>query len=233
MPAEPQQQRTADHRRQQRRDGHHQNDERHHARELILGEHVAHQGVNHHAGGGGGQTVQETQPDQLIDRLRHGAGAAGDGEDQRSPQDHRLAADAVRHRPIEQLPEGKAEHIGAERHLHAAGLDAKLGGDHRHTGQVHVDRQRHQHGQQAQNENQTEMRGSVLLHVPRLLNRPQSMIGYQSCRCGAPTLAISSSVSGRYSPGARSSSSTMAPMRSRCNSITRLPTAANIRFTWW
>ena len=149
MPAEPDQHRPADHRRHQRRNGRDQHDKRHHARKLIFRIDVAHQGVNHHAGRRGCQTVEETHDNQHIDGLRQGAGYRRRREDQRPAEDHRLAAKAVRHRAVQQLTQRKAEDIGAERHLRAAVRDVILGGNHRQGRKIHINRQRHQHGQQA------------------------------------------------------------------------------------
>ena len=86
---------------------------------------------------------------QHIDGLRQGAGYRRRREDQRPAEDHRLAAKAVRHRAVQQLTQRKAEDIGAERHLRAAVRDVILGGDHRQGRKIHINRQRHQHGQQA------------------------------------------------------------------------------------
>ena len=149
MPAEPDQHRPADHRRHQRRNGRHQHDKRHHPRKLIFRIDIAHQGVNHHAGRRGRQTVEEAHGDQHLDGLRQGAGHRGRREDQRSAEDHRLAAEAVSHRTVQQLTQRKAEDIGAEGHLRAAVRHVVLGSDHRQGREVHIDRQRHQHGQQA------------------------------------------------------------------------------------
>ena len=93
--------------------------------------------------------MEETHDNQHIDGLRQGAGYRRRREDQRPAEDHRLAAKAVRHRAVHQLTQRKAEDIGAERHLRAAVRDVILGGDHRQGRKIHINRQRHQHGQQA------------------------------------------------------------------------------------
>ncbi|MNV25775.1 hypothetical protein D3C71_1168830 [compost metagenome] len=92
----------------------------------------------------------------MIDGLRQRTGHRRTRKHQRSPEDHRLAANAVRHRAIQQLANGKTEDIGAERHLRAAGRYAKLRGNHRQCRQVHVDRQRHQHGQQTKDKHDAD-----------------------------------------------------------------------------
>ena len=93
--------------------------------------------------------MEETHDNQHIDGLRQGAGYRRRREDQRPAEDHRLAAKAVGHRTVQQLPQRKAEDIGAEGHLRAAVRHVVLGSDHRQGREVHIDRQRHQHGQQA------------------------------------------------------------------------------------
>ena len=158
MPAEPHQHRTTRHWRHQRRNRRHQHHERHHAGELFLRVDIAHQGVNHHACRCRRQTVEETHDDQMIDGLGQCTGNRSGRKDQRPAQNDGLASKAVRHRAIKQLAEGKAENIGAERHLCAARRNAKLRGNHRQRGQVHINRQRHQHGQQAKNEDDFERR---------------------------------------------------------------------------
>ena len=85
----------------------------------------------------------------MIDGLGQRTGNRSGRKDQRPAQNDGLASKAVRHRAIKQLAKGKAENIGAERHLRAAVRDVILGGNHRQGRKIHINRQRHQHGQQA------------------------------------------------------------------------------------
>ena len=93
--------------------------------------------------------MEETHHDQLIDTLRQRAGHRRRGKYQRPAQNNGFAPQAVCHWAIKELAERKTKNVGAERHLCAACRYAKLRGNHRQRGQIHIDRQRHQHGQQA------------------------------------------------------------------------------------
>jgi len=168
VPAEYGHQQTTEHRCQQRRNRHHQHHKRHHSREFIFGEHIAHQRVDDHTCGSGCQTVQETHPDQLLDRLRQRTGTGRDGKDHHAPEDNRLTPEAVRHRSVKQLPYCKTQHVSAERHLHAARRNAIFLCDHGHTWQIHIDGQRHQHRYQSQDENQSDVGDRFFLHFQLL-----------------------------------------------------------------
>ena len=113
MPAKPNQHRAADHRGKQRRNGGHQHDKRHHPRKLFARINIAHQGINHHAGCGCRETMKEAHGNQLIDTLCQRAGHGRRGENQRTAKNNRLTPDAVRHRAIKQLPQRKAQNVGA------------------------------------------------------------------------------------------------------------------------
>ena len=124
-PAQPFAQKAAERRRQRRRDVLAERDPAHHQRHLLEGVGVARQRAADHRAGGGPQALQDAQADQPADRRREGTAEGRDGEEDQAAQQHRPAAVAVAERPVEELADGKAQHVGGERELDAVGAGAE------------------------------------------------------------------------------------------------------------
>jgi hypothetical protein len=75
----------------------------------------------------------------------------GDAGEQRGPP-----ADGVRDRPDQQLPEREAEQGAGEGQLHRGGRGLQVGGDGRQRGQVHVDGQRPECGEESEYEHEPQ-----------------------------------------------------------------------------
>jgi len=153
---------AAHHRCDKRGERHHQNDERHGAGEGLLLEQVAQQRIDHHRAGRPASCLQHPICQQLRQGVRHGAAYRGDGKHHQPRQDHRLAAIAVGERAVEQLADGKAAQKGADSELGTVDAGGQIPSDGRNGGQVHVDRERRQARQRAeQDEQKTGGEGGV------------------------------------------------------------------------
>ena len=155
-PARPFAQKAAQGRRQRRRDVLAERDPAHDQRHLLEGVGVARHRAADHRAGSGTQSLQDAQGDEPADRRREGTGEGRDGEEDQSAQQHRPAAEAVAERPVEELADGEAQHVGGERELDAVGAGAERRADRGHHRRVdaHGQRaeaaQRHQQGDVAE-----------------------------------------------------------------------------------
>ncbi len=153
---------AAHHGRHQWGERHHQDHEGHGAGEGLLLEQVAQQRIDHHRAGRPAGRLQHPVGQELRQGVRHGAAHRGDGKHHQPRQDHRLAAIAVGERAIEQLADGKAAEEGADGELGAIDAGGQIPGNGRNGGQVHVDRERRQACQGAeQDEQETGGEGGV------------------------------------------------------------------------
>ena len=143
-PARPFAQKAAQGRRQRRRDVLAERDPAHDQRHLLEGVGVARHRAADHRAGSGTQSLQDAQADQPADRGREGAGEGRDGEEDQAAQQHRPAAEAVAERPVEELADGEAQHVGGERELDAVGAGAERRADRGHHRRVDA------HGQRAE-----------------------------------------------------------------------------------
>ena len=135
------------HHRRERRD-------RAHAGEFAAGAdaviEIAHHGARQHRSGGHAQRLQAAQRDQHLDRGREYAAEADRDIERERRKQHRLAADMVGDRPIDDLADGEAEQVAGERQLHLRRRRAEHPADLRQRRQVEVDRHRADRGQERQ-----------------------------------------------------------------------------------
>ena len=113
---------------------------------------VPHHGAGHHHAGAAPKALQETADDQHCQAVRQGAAQGGEGEEGVTEIEGWLAAKAVAEGAIGQLSQGQADEEGRQ---------GELQGPRRHlqgplhlgeAGQIHVDGQRRDGGQHAQEE---------------------------------------------------------------------------------
>ena len=117
-PAEHRLQHAADHRRHDRR----QRLDRAHQRKLAPGAHagikVAHHGARQHDGAGAAERLHESASAISARSIASSRNDAAEAVQNQRRHHHRLAAEAVRDRPVKNLADGKAEQITRNGQLH-------------------------------------------------------------------------------------------------------------------
>ena len=158
-PAEPDLQHAAERRRHRRSDAHdaaHQRQLAPGARALIE---IPHDGAGEDDGTGGAKPLGETRGDQLLDGERRRADRAGGDENAEAERQDRLAPVFIRQRPIEDLPRGVSDEKCRECELRLRVCRAQRARDIRQRGQIHVGRERPEHGHRRQRQRHRERAG--------------------------------------------------------------------------
>ena len=120
---------------------------------------VAHHGARQHDRAGGAERLDEPRDDQRLDAGRERADEARQGEQHEAAEQHGLAADPVRDRPVEELADGETEQEDRQGELRLAGRGLEIEGNRRQHGQVHVGGERPESGQKRQDGGQGERIG--------------------------------------------------------------------------
>ena len=149
-PAERHQEMGAENRRDQRRHRHHHGDVGEHLRAARPMELVAHHGGAQGAADRGAEPLDETADDQRRHRGAEGAGKPAQRVDGEPAEQHRAATETVGKRPEPELGEREADEEDAERELRLVGGGVEGDGERRQRRQAHVDRQRGERGQRAE-----------------------------------------------------------------------------------
>jgi hypothetical protein len=149
-PAERHLQDAAERRRHDRRERR----DRAHAGELAAGANalieIAHDGARQYRSGRHAEGLQAAQRRQHLNRARKDAAKADRAVERESGQQHRLAADMIRDRPIDNLADCKADEIAGQGQLHLRHRRAEHAPDLRQRRQVEVDRHRADRSQERQ-----------------------------------------------------------------------------------
>ncbi len=147
-----------------RDDEHHR---RHQPRRLRPGMQVADHRARDHHHHRGPEALHQPRRHQRADARREGA-AEGPGEEDRQPDiERRLAAELVAERAIGQLRDAEGGKEQAERRLHRLGAGAEVGGDMRQRRQIHVDRERPDGAEQADDQRDAKHGSNPLACAPR------------------------------------------------------------------
>ena len=159
-PAEALDDLAAGQRRQDRRHRKHQHQQRHQLGGLSAGVQVAHDGARHRHAGAGAKALQEAEGDQPFDGRRHCRTDAADHEQRKAAIERQLAADHVGDRPDDDLAETHRQEEDQQAHLHGGGAGVQIRADRRQSGQIHVDGERADGGQQAEHDRDAEEFGT-------------------------------------------------------------------------
>jgi hypothetical protein len=159
-PAEECLQTATDYRRENRRDAGDRAHQRQFAPGARPGIEIAHHSARQHDGARAAEGLQKAQADQRIDRSRNGAADRGEHVNDQRRQQHRPAAEPVGDRPVEDLPDGKAEQIARDRQLHLQCWHLQHAADVGQRRQIHVHRQRPERGQKRQQQSEAERAGA-------------------------------------------------------------------------
>ncbi len=149
-PSEMHQELAADERRHDRSDPHHEDQHRQHPHRLAPVEVVAHDGPRHHQRRTAAERLEEAEDDELRDVGCEGAAKRRADEDREPDIERRLASQSVGQRTVEGLTERDADEVAGQAHLHRGNGHAKLARDLRERRQIHVDGQRPDRGEGAQ-----------------------------------------------------------------------------------
>ena len=149
-PAAGFQQKPADGRRQDRRHPHHQHQPRHQPRGgKALGQ-VAHHGARDDSARRAAEGRDAPPSRQHRHVIGQRAADGGQGVDHHPDHQWQPPAEPVCQRALHQLPDGQADKPGGEGDLDTTALGAEFRLDRREGGQVHVDRDRPDRGQEAE-----------------------------------------------------------------------------------
>jgi hypothetical protein len=152
VPRRRHQQPAAAERREDRRRAHHQHHEREHLRRLDGVEAVPDHRAHDHHDRGAAERLREAQQHEGVDVLRERATHRRGREDREPDEERRLAAEAVAERPHRELADRHAEEIRRDGLLDARRRGRELRLEHRQRRQVHVERERAERHDRAQDE---------------------------------------------------------------------------------
>ena len=143
---------AADDRGQDRRQAHDQDQRGKGARRFARAAAVAHHGAGDDHAGGTAQRLQHAPGGEGGDVVGQRAAERRQREQRQPGVQRRLAAEAVGQRPPDQLAAGHADEEAGQREFGAAGGRGQIPLQRRERGQIHVDRERADGGQRAEDD---------------------------------------------------------------------------------
>ncbi len=126
---------------------------------------IANDGAGNHHGRAGPDALQESKDNQRFHIGREAAADACQNEKAQPEIERRLAAEPIREWPIGDLADRNRQKEAHQAHLHGADIDLKLAGNGREGRQIHVDGERPDSGEHAEDQRVTQKDG---LHGERL-----------------------------------------------------------------
>ena len=151
-PPEVHEQLATDERSQDRRQPHDEHQHRQHADRTRLIEVIAHDRPRDHDRRAAAERLKKAERDQRVDALGSRTSDRRDHEERQSEIQDRLAAQPIRERPVEGLTDRDADEVCGQAGLDNARSGPELARDGRQRRQIHVDCQRTDRRQRAQNE---------------------------------------------------------------------------------
>ncbi len=155
-PACPEQKISSQERRDERRHAQHQHHIGQHARRFLRPENIADAGARDDAARAGADGLEETRQHQHPDIRRQRTGRTHQHVKHEADIERRLAAESVRHRAEERLPDGEAQKERREGVFCRADGHMQVTRDRRQRRQIHVDGKRTERRQRAEEHDQLD-----------------------------------------------------------------------------